>query len=372
MSAQIDEKVEDCTICHEYAPAQQKEPLTPSPISDLPCAMAASDIFTFESEQFLVLVDSYSKYIGVTKLKDLTSQETTQALEEHFGRHGTPARLITDCGVQYTSKEFKDFAKSYNFEHVLVSPKHSQANGEAEAAVKTVKSLWRKNENKNEALLDYRATTIQGIGLSPSQLCMGRRLRTTLPMATGLLKPETYNAQEIKRSFQKAKDKQKYHYDRHGTRELPPLKPGDHVRVKPEHGSKEWKAATVVQSHASPLSYVVDTGSRRIRPNRVALRVDRPESHVGYQRRHESTLQQPEPEQESDTPDTDTAPQPPSAETLMRNPVQVCGDGQEPTITEGSTRKDQAAVPERSEVRGSSPYETRSGRQVRKPVKLDL
>ena len=76
-------------------------------------------------------------------------------------------------------------------------------------------------------------------------------------MATGLLKPEIYNAQEIKRSFQKAKDKQKYHYDRHGTRELPPLKPGDHVRVKPEHGSKEWKAATVVQSHASLWSYEV-------------------------------------------------------------------------------------------------------------------
>ena len=180
-----------------------------------------------------------------------------------------------------------------------------------------MKSLWRKNENKNEALLDYRATTIQGIGLSPSQLCMGRRLRTTLPMATGLLKPETYNAQEIKRSFQKAKDKQKYHYDRHGTRELPPLKPGDHVRVKPEHGSKEWKAATVVQSHASPRSYVADTGSSRIRRNRVALRADRPESHAGYQRRYASTLQQPEQDRESDTPDTDTAPQPPSGETLI-------------------------------------------------------
>ena len=83
-----------------------------------------------------------------------------------------------------------------------------------------MKSLWRKNENKNKALLDYRATPIPGISLSPSQLCMDRRLRTTLPMATGLLKPETYNAQEIKRSLQKAKDKQKYHYDRHGTREL--------------------------------------------------------------------------------------------------------------------------------------------------------
>ena len=36
MSAQIEEKVKDCTICHYYAPAQQKEPLIPSPISDLP------------------------------------------------------------------------------------------------------------------------------------------------------------------------------------------------------------------------------------------------------------------------------------------------------------------------------------------------
>ena len=191
-------------------------------------------------------------------------------------------------------------------------------------------------------------------------------------MATGLLKPETYNAQEIKRSFQKAKDKQKYHYDRHGTRELPPLKSGDHVRVEPENGSKKWKAATVVQSHASPRSYVVDTGSRRIRRNRVALRADRPESHAVYQLRHASTLQQPEPEQEADTLDTDRAPQPPSGEKLMRNPVRVFGKGQEPIITEGSTRKDPVAVPERSEVRGSAPYETRSGRQVRKPVKLDL
>ena len=50
MSAQFEEKVKDCTICHDYALAQQKELLIPSPISDLPWAMAASDIFTFESE----------------------------------------------------------------------------------------------------------------------------------------------------------------------------------------------------------------------------------------------------------------------------------------------------------------------------------
>ena len=118
--------------------------------------MAASDIFAFEGRHYLVLVDS--KYIEVTKLNDLTSQDTIEALKEHFSRHSIPAKLVTDCGVQYTSKEFETFARSYNFEHVLVSPKYPRANREAEAAVKTVKSLWKKNNDKNKALLEYRAT----------------------------------------------------------------------------------------------------------------------------------------------------------------------------------------------------------------------
>ena len=115
-------------------------PMLPSPVSNLPWAMAASDIFAFEGHHYLVLVDYYSKYIEVTKLNDLTSQDTIEALKEHFSIHGIPAKLVTDCGVQYTSKEFETFARSYNIEHVLVSPKYPCANGEAEAAVKTVKS----------------------------------------------------------------------------------------------------------------------------------------------------------------------------------------------------------------------------------------
>ena len=129
--------------------------------------MAASDILAFEGEHYpvqCVLVDYYSKYIEVTKLKELTSQGSIEALKNHFSRHGIPTELVTDCVVQYASKEFETFAKSYGFEHVLVSPKHPHANGEAEAAVKTVKSLRRKNRDKKKALLEYRATPIPGIG----------------------------------------------------------------------------------------------------------------------------------------------------------------------------------------------------------------
>ena len=154
MSAQIEGKVKDCNMCHSYAPVEQKQPLIPSPVSNLPWAMTASDIFASEGQHYLVLVDYYSKFVGVTKHNDLTSQDTIEALNELFSRHGIRAKLVTDCGVQYTSKEFETFARGYNFEHVLVSPKYPRANGEAEA-VKTVKSLWRKNNDKNKALLEY-------------------------------------------------------------------------------------------------------------------------------------------------------------------------------------------------------------------------
>ena len=60
------------------------------------------------------------------------------------------------------------------------------------------------------------------------------------------MEPEVHSTKKIKARIKHGKDKQKYYHDRQGTKELPPLTPGDQVRVKPEPGLKEWRAATVV------------------------------------------------------------------------------------------------------------------------------
>ena len=123
-----------------------------------------------------------------------------------------------------------------------------------EATVETVKSLWRKNRDKRKALLEYRASPLPGIDLSPSQLSMGSRLQTTLPIARSLLEPETHTTKKIKATIKHGKDRQKYYHECQGTKELHPLRPGDHVRVKLEPGLKEWRVATVVQKHVLPRS----------------------------------------------------------------------------------------------------------------------
>ena len=238
-------------------------------------------------------------------------------------------------------------------------------NGEAEATVKTVKSLWRKNRDKRKALLEYRASLLPGIDLSPSQLSMGRRLRTTLPIARGLLEPETHSTQKIKARMKHGKDKQKHYHDHQGTKELPPLRTGDHVRVKPEPGSKEWRAATVVQKHVLPRSYVVEVGGQRIRRNRVALRNDSTKSHTGYQKRHGTIVQQTEHEPDK----THAAPTFPASPQMERSPQKYHSN---PSAAEEIPAGDVPPSSDIAEANDPPLYTTRRGRLIKKPVRLDL
>ena len=128
-------------------------------------------------------------------------------------------------------------------------------------------SLSKKAQDQCKALLNYRNTPLEGIGLPPAQLIMVRRLKTSLPTHADLLK--THGAQEVKDHFQKRKLKEKVYYDEHSGKELPPLKNGEKVTL--QHGNK-WVPATVISKHHTPRSYIVQTPEdRKYRRNRRHL-----------------------------------------------------------------------------------------------------
>ena len=54
-----------------------------------------------------------------------------------------------------------DFAKQYDFTHITSSPKFPQANGAAERAVHTVKTLLTKSDDPHMAMLAYRSTPLE-------------------------------------------------------------------------------------------------------------------------------------------------------------------------------------------------------------------
>ncbi|KAK2559013.1 hypothetical protein P5673_018643, partial [Acropora cervicornis] len=126
---------------------------------------------------------------------------------------------------------------------------------------------------------------------------------------------------------------------RNGTRELPPLQPGDWVRTKLEN-EKQWTTeAKVVSKDQSPRSYIIDTGGRRLRRNRRFLRkVPTPACHDT-------------PEDDSLIPDISSESTPTDIQE-ENDVIPVCSDT--------SPTSNLNLVPEQR---------TSSGRLVRKPIR---
>ena len=99
-----------------------------------------------------------------------------------MARHGICEYFHSDGGAYFTSSAFKEFAVQYGFDIVTISPKMAQSNGIIERHVDTIKDMLKKADDPYLALLAY--------GFSPTELLMGRQLRTALPVQPKLLDPK--------------------------------------------------------------------------------------------------------------------------------------------------------------------------------------
>ena len=113
--------------------------------------------------------------IDIAKLSNTagtSSAEVVRHLKSIMARHGVPTELVSDNGPQFSADVFTEFTKAYGISHNTSSPRYPQGNGEAERAVKTIKTILNKSEDPYLGLLAYRTTALQN-GYSPSQLLMG-------------------------------------------------------------------------------------------------------------------------------------------------------------------------------------------------------
>ena len=230
----------ECPICCQYR-LPGTEPLMPTELPSRPWQKVATDLFEWKKSQYLLVVDYYSRFIEISKLSTASSPQVIVHLKSIFARHGIPQTVLSDNGPQYSSDQFATFSQQYGFTHITSSPKYPQANGEAERAVRTIKELLKKNQCQNGdmylALLAYRSTPIAN-GYSPSELLMGRKLRTILPILPQQLQPKLPNCLTLRKREEHIKEKQKQNYNKHHkVIKLPPLQEGNRVWL-PQMGKK--------------------------------------------------------------------------------------------------------------------------------------
>ena len=163
-------------------------------LNTVPWEKVVSHLFEMDGKTYLLVVDYFSQYVKVQTLSTTTSASIIKALKAIFSRHGIPTTLVSDKGPQYSSQEFANFSREYNFTHMTSSQRYPQSNDLAERMVRTVKSLLSKSSDLYSALLAYRSTPLPWCGYSPAKLLMWRKIcrkiQSEIPQHSSTFIPE--------------------------------------------------------------------------------------------------------------------------------------------------------------------------------------
>ena len=173
--------VSSCETCQTLAPCQPREPLVFT-LATGPMEQVGVDLFEAVGVHWLVVVDRFSGFPFLHRLRTLDTDAVTRQLDIWFTMFGFPVLLRSDGGPQFRTR-FGEFCLERGIEWELSSPYNSQSNGLAESAVKAMKRLVIAVEPSNlpSAIQEWRNTPRSSDGISPSMAFFGRRTRGLLP-----------------------------------------------------------------------------------------------------------------------------------------------------------------------------------------------
>jgi hypothetical protein len=103
ISVDITELVFSCPICLEFRNSNLKEPLVPHAIPDYPWQNVATDLFTLNGQDYIVVVDYFCRYFEFEKLGSTSSDAVNVKRKGIFSRFGIPEKAVSDNGPRYAS-----------------------------------------------------------------------------------------------------------------------------------------------------------------------------------------------------------------------------------------------------------------------------
>ena len=195
----------NCQLCLKYSNAKKKQGTNLSlghEIPLFPWTKLATDLFHFEGDSYLLLVDYTSHFPIVCKLKSMTGQHIADHFKQIFAENGWPDMIVSDNGPCYTSEIFKELMKEYQVNHITSSPHYPQSNGLAEKYIQIVKNLFHKakeeGQDLHKCLMVYRNIPLSSQLQSPMQILSSRATRSSLPLSNAARMEMVIQSEELR------------------------------------------------------------------------------------------------------------------------------------------------------------------------------
>ena len=159
----MDDSIEDvakrCPSCQQASSSPPKAPLHSWEWPSQPWSRLHLDFAgPFMGHMFLVMVDSYSKWLDVQIMQSITAEKTIEKLQSIFSTHGLPKQIVTDNGTSFTSEKFKQFFhQEWHQIHILCSipSLHKWTGREGSPNIHTTaqRNVTRHSERKTDQIL---------------------------------------------------------------------------------------------------------------------------------------------------------------------------------------------------------------------------
>ena len=153
------------------------------------------DFFHFDHRTFLLLVDSYSKWVEIELMRNGTDcDKVLKKLVGLFARYGLPDVLVSDGGPPFNAQAFTTFLQRQGINVLKSPPYNPSSNGQAERLMRTVKDVLKKflidpefsqldvEDQINLFLANYRNNCITNEGNCPSKRIFSYKPKTMLDL----------------------------------------------------------------------------------------------------------------------------------------------------------------------------------------------
>ena len=252
LNDQLEKLVLNCQLCLKYSQSKCMSPdmSLGHKISAFPWTKLATDIFHFEGDPYLLLVDYTSRYPILCKLTSMTAQHVIGHLKVVFSEYGWLDTIVSDNGPCYMAEAFIKIMQEYRVNHTTSSPHYPQSNGLAEKFVHTVKSLFYKAKEEGadlyKSLMIYCNMPLTSNLQSPMQILQNRTARSQLPMPNCARRQLGLEAEKLRI---KTKNENLPSHDLHLGQDI----------MMQDPTSKWWSPAVITRLFKEPRSYQVTT-----------------------------------------------------------------------------------------------------------------